>query len=236
MKTNVIARHYGSLTPEERFRLILAAGARGDEAEQDRLAAAGQRLTLSVHDHAPFGHAFDELALLTFIELLDGAADYLESFHWDDEDEDDGGEESVGGNRDDEGAEGNDTQAELGEEDAAETAPSQYEQPTWLRYRDLSLVKGFLLKTHAAGWKLFCVRLTVPPFAVWEGLPGFKRLQRALQLAEHAAFTPKGVLAWVNAKRPAGTPEVKEQDLATPEEYAEQLETLFRRRVHWWGG
>ena len=37
MKANALARHYGNLTAEERFRLILAAGARGDKAEEDRL-------------------------------------------------------------------------------------------------------------------------------------------------------------------------------------------------------
>jgi hypothetical protein len=42
-------------------------------------------------DHAPFVHAFDEIALLVFVELLAEASSYLESFHrvedaseWDD--------------------------------------------------------------------------------------------------------------------------------------------------------
>jgi hypothetical protein len=87
MNANAIAKHYGRLKPEERFRLILAAGARGDEAEQDRLAAAGQRLTLSMYDHEPFGHAFDEVALSTFLELLEAAADYLDALTWADEEE-----------------------------------------------------------------------------------------------------------------------------------------------------
>lgn len=74
MNVNALARNYGRLTAEERFRLILAAGGRGDEAERDRLAQAGGRLTLSVPDHAPYGHAFEELVLLTYIELLEEAA------------------------------------------------------------------------------------------------------------------------------------------------------------------
>ncbi len=41
MNANAVARHYALLTPEERFQLILAAGARGDDAEQDRLIRAG---------------------------------------------------------------------------------------------------------------------------------------------------------------------------------------------------
>src|SRR6516162_9320781 len=80
MKANVVARHYGSLTPEECFRLILAAGSRGDKAEQDRFVRAGQRITLSVQDHAPYAHAFDELARLVFLELLEETAKYFDLF------------------------------------------------------------------------------------------------------------------------------------------------------------
>src|SRR5262245_57571869 len=79
MNANSVARHYDSLTPLERFRLVLAAGARGDEAEQDRLVRAGGRIALSMHDHAPYAHAFDELAILVFLELLEEAAGYLDA-------------------------------------------------------------------------------------------------------------------------------------------------------------
>ena len=47
MKADVIARNYDCLTSEERFRLILAASGRGDEAERDRLISAGGRIALS---------------------------------------------------------------------------------------------------------------------------------------------------------------------------------------------
>jgi hypothetical protein len=59
MNADAVARHYDCLTPEERFRLIEAAGGRGDTAEQDRLANVGQRITLSMRDFAPFALAFD---------------------------------------------------------------------------------------------------------------------------------------------------------------------------------
>jgi hypothetical protein len=38
MNANALVKNYGRLAPEERFRLILAARGRGDEAESDRLA------------------------------------------------------------------------------------------------------------------------------------------------------------------------------------------------------
>ena len=75
-----LAKKYSSLTPEERFRLILAASGRGDEAERDRLAHAGGRITLSMPEHAPYAQAFNDVSLLTFMELLDEAASYQEAF------------------------------------------------------------------------------------------------------------------------------------------------------------
>src|SRR2546428_21654 len=80
MKAPPLAKNYKCLTPEERFRLILAASGRGDEVEKDRLVNAGGRIALSMPDHSPFAHAFNELSLLTFIELLDDAAFYQRCF------------------------------------------------------------------------------------------------------------------------------------------------------------
>ncbi len=48
MKAHPLAKNYDLLTPEERFRLIMAASQRGDEAERDRLVQAGSRLTLTL--------------------------------------------------------------------------------------------------------------------------------------------------------------------------------------------
>src|SRR5437667_8713220 len=79
MNTDGLSRHYDTLSPEERFRLILAASGRNDEAERDRLVNAAPRITLSFHDHWPYSQAFDELALLVYIELLAEAAHYCHS-------------------------------------------------------------------------------------------------------------------------------------------------------------
>jgi len=196
MKANPVARNYGSLTPEERFRLILAANGHGDEAERERLVNAGGRITLSMFDHAPLVHAFDEIALLVFVELLAEASSYLESFHrvedasaWDD---------AVEANDDDA------VDEELAESAAEEDEPDSNENAGVARGQkkrekrrtgrqrrlNLTLAAGFVLKVKADGWKLFCERLSVPPFAAWKGLPGFDRLERALALAEQAAFLP----------------------------------------------
>jgi hypothetical protein len=229
MNGNTIARHYDKLTPEARFRLILAAGARGDEAEQQRLARAGERITLSMQDHVPYAHAFNEIAQIIFIELLEEAALYLDAFVRTDGCRDifDGGDIDV----EDDGSE-------------AEPDPSTAEGPAededgetsaWQRTLDVGLAAGFMLRTKADGWKLFCERLNVPPFLLWKELPGFDRLQRALALTERAAFVPAGFLRWLNSLRPTGEPELTEMPL-TVEGIADATATLFRTRVEWWSG
>jgi hypothetical protein len=235
MKADAVARHYGRLTPEERFRLILATGARGDEVERDRLVRAGQRISLSVQDHAPYAHAFEGLALMDYLELQEEVVQYFDLFAradaegvFGEEEEEDGGEaEEKEANAAEEKSEAK-AEADSAENDAGEGSLGE-------RYLDMALAAGFVLRTKAEGWKLFCERMTVPPFVFWEGLPGFDRLQRALSLTEKAAFVREGFLRWLNGIRPAGEPEVANVPL-TAERLAAATEAAFRERVQWWGG
>jgi hypothetical protein len=221
MKQNTLARHYDALTPHERFALVFRAGARGDRAEQARLVAAGGQITLTMEDHAPFAHAFDWLALRSYVELLAEAAAYLESHHF--ADEAGGLDDAAPEDASDEGAPGE-------EGDAEAPAPSAAD-----RWFDLARAKGYVLKIRAAAWRLFCQRRSFPPFAAWEKLPGLDRLRRALAVAESAAFGPEGFLRWANAARPKGSPEVTEIPLSV-EGLADALEELFKERVKWWCG
>lgn len=100
---------------------------------------------------------------------------------------------------------------------------------------DLALAAGFVLKVKADGWKLFCERLSVPPFAAWKDLPGFDRLERALALAEQAAFMPAGLVRWLNDVRPAGTSALSRVPL-TVEGIADATAKMFQDWVDWWGG
>jgi len=226
MKAPPLAKNYGSLTPEERFRLIMAASGRGDEAERNRLKNAGGRITLSLQDHAPYAQAFDELALLIFIELLAEAASYQEGFLIADDTRDNLGADEAGEEESDDAAEEKDAAAD--EEDASQ-------EPACFRALDLALAAGYVLRTKANGWKLFCERLNVPPFLVWEIHPGFDRLQLVLAMAEKAAFVPEGFLRWLNRLRPKGEPELTVVPLSV-EGVADETEKAFRWRVQWWGG
>jgi hypothetical protein len=127
------------LTPQERFQLILAAGARGDEAEQARLANAGGRVRLSLQDHAPYALAFGELNLISFIDLLENAADYLDAIHQADDAEMIGGGEPAE-EREDGGA------GDTGTEDAGEAAAERAAPTVAGQLLCLALAKGFTLK------------------------------------------------------------------------------------------
>jgi hypothetical protein len=232
MNANALARNYGQLTPEERFRLILAASARGDDTERDRLAGGAGRIALSMSDHAPFVLAFHDMAASTFMELVDDAGRYFDAwarieaaklFEYEDDQ-----------------AEGDDPMSESAEADTTEEAQEAAAEagpqlPTHERLLDLALGAGFVLRAKADGWKLFCERMTLPPLLLWQDFPGLDRLTRALTLAERAAFTAEGFLRWMNCIRPKGEPERTEIHL-TPARLADATAEAFRALVQYWSG
>jgi hypothetical protein len=225
MNANALAKHYDRLTPEERFRLILAASGRGDAAERQRLANAAPRVGFSMPDHSPYGHAFYDLAVFTFIELVEEAACYLDALTL------------LRGARNlpaDEGAEGEDAGGEGDGAEAEEAGAGDAKTPARWRHLDMIMVFGFALRTKAEGWKLFCERMSVPPFLLWEDYPGFDRLQRALALAQTAAFTPEGMLRWLNEVRPVGAPERTAVPLSV-EGVADATAKMFREQAGRWG-
>jgi len=219
MNANAVVNRYNNLTPEERFRLILAAGGRGDDAERDRLVRTGGRICLSISDHAPYAIAFEELAILVFLELMEEVAGYSSAFLRSDDLSDDCG------------AAGHTAEAEPDvRADTKSTDNDAGDRPAWSRALDLALAAGYVLRTKADGWRLFCERLNVPPFLLWESLPGFDRLQRALDLTTKAAFAQEGLLHWLNRIRPKGEPALTEVPL-TAAGVAASTEEVYRQRV-----
>jgi hypothetical protein len=193
--------------------LIVAAGDRGDEAEQTRLSNASKRITFSNVDYSPFAQALQELAILIFLELVEEAAMFRDAFErWSDAKTMDIIDDKKG---------------------TPATAKRKF---------DLYLVQGFMLQTKAAGWKLFCERLGISPVGLWQYLPGVERLQRHLNIAEGTpdrpgpAFTPESMVRWLNTVRPSGDPVATEADLITAARLADALDAGFRFCVEWWGG
>ena len=81
---------------------------------------------------------------------------------------------------------------------------------------------------------LFCERIGVPPFLLWDGLPGYDRLTRDLKLAETMAFSREALLRWCNHKRKPGDREIKQ--VLSAEKCADESEWMYREQVGWWGG
>lgn len=80
MNTNGLARQYDKLSARERLALLLAAEARGDRPEFNRLMATAPRKNVSVPHHAPLFDSFLFVNKLHFMQLLETAASYFEAF------------------------------------------------------------------------------------------------------------------------------------------------------------
>jgi hypothetical protein len=184
---------YGRLTSAERFALTVAAVCRGDSNETARLHGAGPRIKFSGPDTTPLVVAFNEVSLMCYIELQDAGTGYLEVLQkalgdeaWTSEEE----------------AEGADADGpEPTEREARRRKPSPAE-----KLLDAALFLGYMLKTNVQGWELFCKHKGIEPFVTWQELPGYLRLQHALESAEKAAFVPEGVLRYLNRRRPKDHP------------------------------
>jgi hypothetical protein len=248
MNTRTLANHYEVLTAEERFRLIVAAGVRGDDAEQKRLISASGWRSFRQRDYMPFSEAFEELANVVYMAATDALAEFVEAEgrytyaeELDTDEEFDAHEPT--------GAE------DIADDDRADDEPNAVtadhsddqdderpERSLWQRFLDLWLATGFMLKTMVAGWELFCNRRQLPPFALWELLPGYERLCHYQTLIEGIpdlpgpAFAAEGIVRFLNDIRPTDEPLVVQADIISPECVADGLDELFNSLVKRHGG
>src|SRR5262245_12179496 len=77
MNANMLARLYDQITLWERIPLLLAADARGDESERQRLFDASPLRTWRFSEHLLAEQALHTLALMYITEQLDAAAGYF---------------------------------------------------------------------------------------------------------------------------------------------------------------
>jgi hypothetical protein len=153
MNTLKLHHHYDLLEPEERFRLLLAAAGRHDDQEHERLMRSASCVAFRMPDHAPWAHAFHEIATLTMMELVENAAAYDEAFHHTIEmmdDTDDGDEDEL-------------SDEECDTEDSDMSPVVDPARLPWVRAMGVVYAAGFVLKTKADGWTRFCERLNIPP-------------------------------------------------------------------------
>ena len=221
---NALAKQYDKLTPAERFPLIVSANARGDEAEAVRLVSSAGWKSFRQRDFVPHSEAFRDIAIGVFMELLDLVAELAER-------SDDTNDAMAN------------ARAQKPKRQRGGTNGGDGKSPLWERYMQLEYAFGFLLKTKADGWKLFCQRRHLPPFSLWEFLPGWKRLQRYLKRVEGTAecpgmaFQPEGMLRFLNSGCLKKGGEIAiEVNLISPEALAKDLDTLFDWHVERCGG
>ena len=79
MNTDKLAKHYTSLTPRERFPLIMAASGRDDEQERQKLTMSAPKVAFRTPDYFGLAQAFSEVSFLHLIELTHLAATCLET-------------------------------------------------------------------------------------------------------------------------------------------------------------
>jgi hypothetical protein len=76
MKVDCLAKLYDRLTPRERLPLIVAASARGDEADRARLVASAPTSLFRLPDYFGLAEGLRTLALFHVARMLDLAARY----------------------------------------------------------------------------------------------------------------------------------------------------------------
>jgi hypothetical protein len=74
MNPAALARHYGVLTPWERLPLLVAALARGDDVESDRLIHSAPQQVFQAPNYWRLLDGFEGLVKLYLLQQLDGAA------------------------------------------------------------------------------------------------------------------------------------------------------------------
>src|SRR6516164_4054709 len=76
MNFHHLTKLYNELTPSERLSLIVAAGARGDQAEQKRLSASAPKEAYEVPNYYGLANALKEAGHFHLLTLLDLAANF----------------------------------------------------------------------------------------------------------------------------------------------------------------
>jgi len=74
-----LSKHYSALTPGERFGLLLAAVARSDEVEMERIRNASRNVTILVPDIFGLAVAFKAVLIHHRLERVELAGLYLEA-------------------------------------------------------------------------------------------------------------------------------------------------------------
>jgi hypothetical protein len=203
MNTNELAKLYDQLTPRERVPLILAAAARGDEAEHKRLSTSAPKETFEVPNYFGLAKALKEAGYFHLLTLLDLASHFWQ--WW--------GLWISYGLRD------------PGETGAKKSRRGQKKPLQRLERRAGGIVRYYASRfvAHVEGWRKFCSELQVDPEAQLNFMIGWETIRRTEESARDLAFTDEEAALFVHFESVAVEGDDSLQKGPAPVETAEEL-------------
>jgi hypothetical protein len=178
MNTKYLAKLYDQLTPRERLPLIMAAGARSDEAEQKRLCASAPKETYEVPNYYGLAKALKEAGYFHLLTLLDLAANFWQ--WW--------------------GLWASYVLREPGETANKKSRRGQKKSLQGLERRAGGIVRYYASRfvAHVEGWKQFCSELQIDPEAQLNFMIGWETIRRTEESARNLAFTDEQAVLFVH--------------------------------------
>ena len=214
MNTNPLTRRYKELTARERLQLIIAASARGDDVEREKLLGSAPTICLRAGHHYHLAEALFRAAHCHVAFLSDLAAKYwqwwgLWGWHCL-RDETEKGNGGAGRKR-----------------GAARTAET--------RLCNLTRYHAFLFVTHVDGWKKFCDELLIDAEVLLDDMPGWEMAKRTEGKAREDALSRDDALMFLLAEAiKTQRPEAERLDdptVPTAEELAQEWHKILERRA-----
>jgi hypothetical protein len=180
MNTKHLAKLYDQLTPHERVPLIMAAGARSDQAEQKHLTASAPKETYEVPNYYGLAKALKEAGDFHLLTLLDLAANFWQWWGlW--------------------------TSYLLREPGETATKKSRRGQNKFLQRlerRACGIVRYYASRflAHVEGWKQFCSELQIDPEAQLNFMIGWETIRRTEESARDLAFSDEEAALFLRAE------------------------------------
>ena len=202
MNTKHLAKLYDQLTPHERVPLIMAAGARGDQAEQKHLTASAPKETYEVPNYYGLAKALKEAGYFHLLTLLELAANFWQWWGlW----------MSYG-------------LRETGET-GTKKSRGQNKFLQRLERRAGGIVRYYASRfvAHVEGWKQFCSELQIDPEAQLNFMIGWETIRRTEESARNLAFTDEEAALFVHFESVAVEGDASLQKRPAPVETAEEL-------------
>jgi hypothetical protein len=168
---------YDRLTPLERLPLVIAAGARGDQAEQERLSGSAPRERFEVPNYYGLAQALLQAGDFHLMTLLDLAANFWQ--WW--------GlwmlytvcSEQANGT------------------DQCPGAKTKAEKARQTRAGGIACYYATRFVAHVEGWKQFCSDLHLDPEVQLNFMPGWDTITRTFEHARQLAFSHEEAIGFV---------------------------------------